>query len=70
MQLIHLPSGALDLFENVRCHCGPDKRLLFSAEFYEVVVDGGNQLFDTGEANSLEPILGDVTEESFDHVEP
>lgn len=38
--------------------------------FCEVVVDGGNQLVDAGEAVSFESILGDVAKESFDHVEP
>jgi hypothetical protein len=36
----------------------------------DVVSDGHDELFEVLEDASLEPVLGQVAEEAFDHVEP
>ena len=70
MSIIESGTGALDLFEDVRRLRCPDKWLGVVVVAVHVFVDGRNQFLDISKDTSPETMLGQVTEESIDHVQP
>ena len=73
VQLVLLQSlslGAFNFFENVIGLCGPDKRFGLAIMFLDISENAFLESFDAGKDAAPELILGEVAEESFDHVEP
>jgi len=68
--VIEVGLGAFDLFENVIGLCGPDNGFGLTVVFFDISEDACWESFDAGTDATSELILGQVAEESFDHVEP
>jgi hypothetical protein len=62
--------GASDFFEDVGSFCGPDERFWILVVLIDVVADGHDELFEIFEDAAAQLVLGQVAEESFDHIEP
>ena len=62
--------SACDLFKDVGSLCCPDEGFWILVVGIDVVSDGGDELFEVLEDATLELVLGQVSEEALDHVEP
>jgi hypothetical protein len=62
--------SSFDLFEDIVCFGGPDEGLGLAVVLFDVSEDGLLKVFDAGEHAATELILGEVAEETLDHIEP
>ena len=61
---------SLDLFDDLVSRLRPLERLGVGVAEGDVVLDGGDELGDAGEAATLEPLGGQLSEPPLDQVEP
>ena len=59
-----------DFFQDVRCFCRPDDGFWILIVAIDVFSNGHDQLFEILEDAALEPVLGQVAEEAFHHIQP
>lgn len=62
--------GRDDLLQDVAGALGPDERLGVVVVMSDVFVDGSHEFWHAGEHATAQAVLGDVSEEPFDHIEP
>lgn len=62
--------GSVDLGEDIRGRLGPDVGCGGSVVLLDMVVDGSDEIAYAGEGAAAQPFLSEISEESFDHVEP
>ena len=63
-------AGALDLGEDVGGLGGPDEGLGVLVVLFDVALDRCDQLWDITKDAAPQTVLGEVAEESLDHVQP
>ena len=63
-------ASALYFFEDVEGLGRPDKGFGIGVMPIDVIADSRNQLFDIAENSPPEPIVREIAEEAFDHIEP
>jgi len=62
--------GADNLLQDVASALGPDEWLGVAVVVGDVGVDGSDQFRHAGEHPAAQAVLGEVAEESLDHVQP
>ena len=61
---------SLDLFQDVRGLCSPDERFGLFVMAVHVLIDGQDQFLHVTKDTTAEAVLGKVTEESLNHIQP
>ena len=61
---------SFDLFEDVRRLGGPDERLGIEVVDLDVALDCRDQIPNAREGASANSLVGEISEEALDHVEP
>ena len=62
--------GSVDLGEDVGGRLGPDVGGRVNVVSLDMLLDSGDEIRDAAKDTSSQLLLGEVTEEPFDHVEP
>ena len=63
-------ASASDLGKNVACFGRPNERLGFGVMHGDVIVDGRFEVSEAGEHAATNALVGDVSEETLDHIQP
>ena len=63
-------ASASDPGKNVACFGRPNERLGFGVMHGDVIVDGRFEVSEAGEHAATNALVGDVSEETLDHIQP
>lgn len=69
MPIIAGASGTLDLFQDIGGLGGPDEGFRFLVVLFDAVFDGDDQVFGTVKGAAAQPVLCEITEKAFHHVQ-